>query len=140
MADNIFWHMILSSGSKRLNDNADNAFIDFTLPASLVRAAPALLFVAAKNVGGEKNFLTLNMERREVLSHALEKQTPFFVNELFPTDSCWTVQMHAIKPNQLKPGGNHLGIHARDRDGNIVRGDIDDFEVARTYLIYTASA
>jgi hypothetical protein len=145
MAQQIWWQSILSSGARVLDDSHRNSFVDFALPVPPVAAASALLILAAKNIGAEKNFLTLNMSPSQAvefddMSHAFAKDKSFFVNEFFSTGSKYTVQIHMVKPGQLKSGANNLGIHARDNNGNAIIGNIENFEVARIFLIYTTSA
>jgi len=145
MAQQLWWQSILSSGQRELDDSHKNNFVDFALPVPPVEAASALLILAAKNISSEKNFLTLNMTQSQAvefddMSHAFAKNKSFFVNEFFSTGSKYTVQIHRVKPGQLKSGANNLGIHARDNNGDAIVGNIENFEVARIFVLYTTSA
>jgi hypothetical protein len=136
------WKSNLSSGSRELNDSRKNSFFDFELTNPPVDSAAALLILAAKNVDEEKSYITINMGKGAAelddLSFDEAEDQPFFVSRILSTGSHYSTQVHRVPTGRLKSGANHLGIHAKTADGKTL-GNIEDFEVARIFIVYTTS-
>ena len=130
----------MSSGSKEMSDSHKNDFTSFSLSEAPDNSAAALLIIAAKNVNEERSFITVNSGNiDDDTSFDEAADQPYFVTRFTSTGSTFTTQVHRIAPGRLQNGSNHLGIHARAADGT-TSGNIDDFEVARIFLVYTTTA
>ena len=142
----LHWRSILSSGSQKLQDTPGrNAFLEFSLNDPDPSAA-ALLIMAARAVHEERSYITINMDRSAApklddLNFEVASKQEYFVSRVLSTGggSSFIPQFHRISPGRLKDGPeNWIGIHARAADGT-TNGNIDDFEVARIFLVYTST-
>jgi hypothetical protein len=141
------WLSVMAQGSRVVNSSNDlSPAFKFSFPDSSppVPGVAALLILSARNVDHDNNFITLNMTGSQALQlddiqFSEAKNIDVFVSRIFSTTSKWTPQIHRIAGGKLQATNNQLGFHARNSDGKTFPLPLDNFQVARIFIVYTSS-
>ena len=128
----------LGEGEDDGADRFDLFQINIDLPGFVDE--PALLFLVARGVEFDKNFVTVNPPSSVTSqSHEEAKDDAHFVGRFLPNQSnIWIPQYLPITIGKLKIENNTLAIHTRNTDG-ASSGERDNFGVGRIILFYAVS-